>query len=692
MSPNEPPSVYNGRYELVRLVARGGMAEVYLARDLLLDRPVALKVLFPELSVDRTFVARFRREAQAAANLSHPNIVPIYDWGESDRTYFIVMEYIDGRPLSNLLRADGPMPADQAAAVGAEVAAALGYAHRQGVIHRDVKPGNVLIANDGTVKVADFGIARAKADESLTQTGAVMGTATYFSPEQAQGENVDSRSDVYSLGVVLYEAVSGKPPFSGDNPLAIAYKHVREEPARLTGLDPEVPDAFEAIVFHALTKDPAQRYQTAEQLRADLLRFRYGRTVDAPALAPVSGFAATEVVDAGPAGAVAAGAVAAGAVAAGALAAGAVAAGAVPGGVGAGEWAGGAGGAAAGAAGGAYPAARAEGPVTTVLAPTDLAPTDDHTNATVANPRVGPEHAYASRYDRDLPYDPDQPVERRPRTWLWALLFVVLLIALAVVGYLILRSTGLLAKHHNTTSTTVPAVSVPSVLNEPYSTAKAQLTQDGFQVKESMTQSSQAVGTVTAQSATGTAPKGSTITLTVSSGPPTVQVPDVRGDNAAQAGALIQKDMLTVGTTSTAPSATVPANEVISTSPSANTPVAPNTPINLTISSGQPTSLVPPVIGDLASTAEQILTSAGFKVAPLSSAQLNDTVLTETPNANTTQPQGTTITLTVSTTTTTTIPNTSTTTPNTSTTTTTSPATTTTTAGGGGGPLGLLGG
>src|SRR5919206_5378517 len=177
--------VYNGRYELVRHIARGGMAEVYLARDLLLDRPVALKVLFPELSVDRSFVERFRREAQSAANLNHPNIVSVYDWGQEQGTYFIVMEYVDGRSLAEILRTEGPLHPQRAAEVASDIAAALGFAHRNGVIHRDVKPGNVLIAPTGQVKVADFGIARAlntATDQNLT--GAVMGTATYFSPEQ----------------------------------------------------------------------------------------------------------------------------------------------------------------------------------------------------------------------------------------------------------------------------------------------------------------------------------------------------------------------------------------------------------------------------------------------------------------------------------------------------------------------------
>ena len=279
--------VYSGRYELHSRLGRGGMAEVFLARDQLLDRPVAVKVMFQEFAGDPSFVERFRREAQAAANLNHPNVVGVYDWGEEDGTYFIVMEYVDGRSLADILRSEGPLHPDRAADLATDIADALGLAHRNGMVHRDVKPGNVLVGKDGQVKVADFGIARAFAggtDSELTQAGTVMGTATYFSPEQAQGKPVDPRSDLYALGVVLYEMVAGQPPFTGESPVAIAYQHVREQPVPITDLNPQIPPEIDAITGKLLQKDPSLRYPSAADLRADLRRFREGRTLAAPAV------------------------------------------------------------------------------------------------------------------------------------------------------------------------------------------------------------------------------------------------------------------------------------------------------------------------------------------------------------------------------------------------------------------------
>jgi len=274
-----PPAtrVFANRYELGEAIGHGGMADVYLAHDRLLDRRVAVKVLAPQFAADATNVERFRREAQAAAGLSHPHIVAVYDWGEEDDTSFIVMEYVAGQTLREILQTYGRLGSMDAARIAAEIADALAFAHAHGVVHRDVKPGNVLITPQGQVKVTDFGIARADTSEPLTKTGAVLGTATYFSPEQAQGFALDGRSDVYALGVVLYEMVTGVAPFTASSPVSVAYKHVRETPAPPSSLVPDLPGAMDRIVLTAMAKDVDARYASAQDLRADLLRFERGR-------------------------------------------------------------------------------------------------------------------------------------------------------------------------------------------------------------------------------------------------------------------------------------------------------------------------------------------------------------------------------------------------------------------------------
>jgi len=276
--------LYGNRYRVIGLLGTGGMARVYRARDELLGREVALKVLSERLSSDRSFVERFRREAQNAAGLNHPNIVALYDYGDEDNRYFIVMELIEGRSLSEVLDEDGALMPERAAEIARDTANGLGRAHEAGIVHRDIKPHNIMITNNGQTKVTDFGIARAlggDAEATMTQTGMVIGTAAYLSPEQAQGNPVDARSDVYSLGCVLHEALTGDAPFSGDTPLSIAYKHVRETPERASAVNSDVPEALDAIVMKAMSKNPDNRYANANEMAEDLDRFLAGQRVEA---------------------------------------------------------------------------------------------------------------------------------------------------------------------------------------------------------------------------------------------------------------------------------------------------------------------------------------------------------------------------------------------------------------------------
>jgi len=292
----QPEQVLSGRYRVLRKIGGGGMADVYLCEDLTLGRRVALKVMLSRFIDDPNFVERFRREAKAAAGLNHANLVSIYDWGEVDGTYFIVMEYVEGETLKDLVRRRGRLSGSEAVRISLQLLAALEFAHRTGIVHRDVKPQNVMLDRDGNAKVTDFGIARA-GDSGMTEAGSILGTAQYLAPEQAKGQRVDERSDLYSVGIVLYEMLTGTVPFKGDSAVTVALKHVNEMAAEPAQLVPGMPYALNQIVLKAIAKDPEQRYQTAEQFARDLRSAQEGGPVAAAAFDP--GAEATRLMSAG---------------------------------------------------------------------------------------------------------------------------------------------------------------------------------------------------------------------------------------------------------------------------------------------------------------------------------------------------------------------------------------------------------
>jgi beta-lactam-binding protein with PASTA domain/predicted Ser/Thr protein kinase len=534
----EVPTLLGGRYEVGELLGRGGMAEVHRGYDSRLGRDVAIKMLRSELARDATFLSRFRREAQSAAALNHSSIVAIYDHGEDHvhvesggtevNVPYIVMEYVAGQTLREVLTENGPLDPTEAVRVTEGVLDALAYSHRQGIVHRDIKPANVMIGEDGAVKVMDFGIARAMTDASatVTATQAVIGTAQYLSPEQAQGQPVDERSDLYSTGCMLFELLTGRPPFMGESPVAIAYQHVGEKPQPPSRFAEGVSTDLDAVVVHSLAKAREDRYQDAGEFRADLMAVRLGRPISPAAKAALAALA-------------------------GAAAAGVMVTEAMP------------------ALGGTTEA---------YLPPTDGGPL----------PPVG---------------DEDEEERRRPA--MYVLLTIAVLAALGLLGYGLYQAFG---------GDDTPMVTVPSVVGDPEQTALVKLSQAGLQAEVVREPSDTAPeDEVIAQdpAAGRDVPQDSTVTLTVSTGPEAVQVPDLRGLTLDEATALLADLDLEVGKITRTDAPDVAEDEVISSDPAGGTDTAPGSKVDLEVGTGKVE--VPNVVGMTQSEAQNALSKVGLQ-------------------------------------------------------------------------------
>jgi len=558
-------TVFDGRYRIVRKLGAGGMADVYLAEDQELGRRVAIKILNDRHAADEQFIERFRREAKNAAGLSHPNIVSIYDRGTAEGTYYIAMEYLDGRSLKEMIVGRGPAPVKAAIDYARQILAAIGFAHRNGIVHRDIKPHNVLVSPEGRLKVTDFGIARSGASQ-MTEVGSIIGTAQYLSPEQARGSPVDQTSDLYSVGVVLYEMLTGQVPFTGDTPLEIAMKHLSAVPKPPSELRPDVPHDLDLIVLRALAKNPDDRYQTAEKFDADLARVAEGLPVGAE-----TADAATAVLSGS-----------------GVLA--------------------------------AAPTAIVSPPAPPT-APTRPAP-----------PGRTPPAGY---------YGYEGPPRRRRPIWPWILSLLLLAAAGGAAWFAYTKIQDQLNANK--------PVAVPEVEGIRTSLAKMKI-RDANLTPKTQTEPSTDVekGLVIGQDppAGQRVQKDSIVTITVSSGPPRVVVPSVKGKTRDDAVSTLANAGLTPRVFLV--SSNEPENTVIAQDPRGGITVVKGTPVRINVSSGPATVSVPNVIGLAFDQASRELQDAGFSVqrTDVESDKPKDTVINEDPSGS--APPRSTINLTVS--------------------------------------------
>ena len=527
MADAQPGSVLDQRYRLDRKIGSGGMADVWLADDTELDRKVAVKILHDRFAQDKEFVERFQREAQAAAGLQHPNVVGIFDRGGFDGTYFIAMEYVDGPSLKQLVK--GGMDPMQAIDYTRQILKAARFAHRKGIVHRDLKPQNVLIDDEGRARVADFGIARAGENSDITATGSVMGTAQYISPEQAQGKETTPRSDIYSIGVILYEELTGRVPFEGDNAVAVALKQVSEAPRRPSAINPNVPPALDAVVMRALAKDPDARFKDADA---------FLRALDAAEKAP------------------------------------------------------------------------------------DTPRAED----TAAFAVVSPEGVAEVPGEEEDDDDQDQwERERRRRRWRWLIAALLAAGVAALVAFALTRPSD---------------VAVPDVIGQDVEAATQSLENQGFEVKIEAVPSAAPRNQVVEQDPIptsrggGKAEEGSTVTLSVSSGPAIVAVPPVAGLTAAEATKRLERAGFKV-TTREEFSKTVPRGQVIGTEPAAGTQISTTQVITVLVSRGTNRAEVPDVVGLDDQAALAALQDAGLAgvLVQRDSTEREGQVLSQSPGA-----------------------------------------------------------